>query len=139
MSRPTPTYHARFYGRTRGAIGIFHPCEAFVQGDDPKSARLTLYDDYEHISGLNLVELPIRYVPTYKHTDGTRRMMTAVQGRHTYATDTEANSWIEAVLNTETNSPETLRSLWGDDPQCEVRPVPCWPGYFDPIRSIFED
>jgi hypothetical protein len=48
------TYIARFYGRTKGAIGIFYWITAEVDGADPDAARLALYDRYEHIQRLTL-------------------------------------------------------------------------------------
>ena len=51
------TYHARFQGRTVGAIGIVYMISADVTGDTPEAARLRLYDRFEHIQALRLVEV----------------------------------------------------------------------------------
>lgn len=77
-----------------------------------------------------------RYVPTYINKDGMRTLMGAAQGRNTFATEGEAQEWITAV--TENNSADTLRQIWGDDPQFAVRPCPCWPGHFDPKGVWFD-
>lgn len=45
----------------------------------------------------------IRYVPTYIGQDGMRTLMRGRQGRFTYATPEEAQSWIDAVT---ANSPQ---------------------------------
>ena len=90
-------YHAEFIGRTRGAIGIFYTIRTFVEGDTPDAARMALYERYEHIQGLSMMELPIRYVATRINSDGVRQLASAMQGRHTYATPEEAQAWIDAV------------------------------------------
>lgn len=51
-------YLAQFVGRTRGAIGIFYPCEVTVEAANQEAARLKLYDTHEHIQGLVLTEKP---------------------------------------------------------------------------------
>lgn len=47
-------YKATFTGREVGAIGIFHKIETEVDGENEESARLALYDRFEHITGLTL-------------------------------------------------------------------------------------
>jgi len=47
-------WSATFTGRKVGAIGVFHKITAEVTARDLKGAALTLYDRYEHISGLKL-------------------------------------------------------------------------------------
>jgi hypothetical protein len=47
-------YKATFTGRKVGAIGVFYPITAYLNGTDEESARLALYDNYEHISRLQL-------------------------------------------------------------------------------------
>lgn len=131
-------YSARFTGRQKGAIGIFYTCSCFVDGDTPEAARLALYDTYEHIQGLSLLPLVERFVPTHINKDGVREMATAAQGRNTYATADEAQGWIDAVLNPDTNSADVLRSVFGDVSTFAVRPVWCWPGHFDPIGIYFD-
>jgi len=76
-----------------------------------------------------------RYVGTYVNSNGERTLMSAAQGRHTYASAEEAQAWIDAV--TTNNSADTLRQVWGDNPQFEVRPCPCYPGHFDPQTVWF--
>jgi len=51
-------YTAEFYGRRKGAIGERYLIWTTVEGDTPDAARLALYADYEHISGLRLVPSP---------------------------------------------------------------------------------
>ncbi len=77
-----------------------------------------------------------RYVPTYVGKDGLRTLMTAQQGRHTFATAADAQSWIDAV--TQNNSKDTLHSLWGKRPRFAVRPCMCWAGHFDPVGVYFD-
>lgn len=62
-------YHAKFIGRTKGAIGIFYPIEALTKGVDEEAARLALFDDYEHIQQLKLVEL----LPSQQNTRAMER------------------------------------------------------------------
>lgn len=78
-----------------------------------------------------------RYVGTYITRDGQRTLMAAAQGRNTYATAAEAQTWVDAV--TSNNAADTLKQLWGEDPRFEVRPCPCWPGHFDPQTCWFYD
>jgi hypothetical protein len=42
----------RFWGRRRGAIGICYFITAVVFANDLESAKLALYNDYEHIMKL---------------------------------------------------------------------------------------
>lgn len=79
-----------------------------------------------------------RYVLTYVNREGQRTLMLPAQGRRTFATAAEAQAYLSAILNTETNSAETLRSVWGDNPRCEVRPVECWPVHHDPKAVWFD-
>ncbi len=51
-------YTAKFTGRKRDSIGIFYPITCTVSGDDPATARLNLYDRFEHILNLELTEIP---------------------------------------------------------------------------------
>lgn len=50
-------YLATFKGRQVGAIGIFHDIRDVTFGDNEEEARLSLYDRFEHISGLTLKEV----------------------------------------------------------------------------------
>lgn len=78
----------------------------------------------------------IRFVATYVNKDGYRTLMRPAQGRNTFATAAEAQAWIEAVMTN--NSTETVRQVWGDNPQFEVRQCPCYPGHFDPKTAWFD-
>lgn len=49
-------YIAKFKGREVGAIGIFHQIQDVAFGDNEEEARLSLYDRFEHITGLTLKE-----------------------------------------------------------------------------------
>ena len=51
------TYNATFHGRTKDAIGITYAITDTTYGTDEESARLNLYDKYEHIRGLKLEEV----------------------------------------------------------------------------------
>lgn len=77
----------------------------------------------------------IRYVPTYINNDGMRTLMRNAQGRDTFATESEAQDWIDAV--TANNGGDMVRQIWGANPQFSVRPCPCWPGHFDPKTIWF--
>lgn len=80
-------------------------------------------------------ESVVRFVATYmKGAD--RTLMTAAQGRNTYATAAEAQAWIDAV--TTVNSADTIRQIWGDNPRFQVRACDCWPGHFDPKGVYFD-
>lgn len=77
----------------------------------------------------------LRYVGTYVNANGDRTLMGPAQGRNTFETQEAAQSWVDAV--TANNSADTIRQVFGDDPQFEVRPCPCWPGHFDPKTVWF--
>ena len=47
-------YKAKFVGRRINATGKFYQIEAIVFGNDEESARINLYNRYDHISGLVL-------------------------------------------------------------------------------------
>lgn len=79
----------------------------------------------------------IRYVPTHVGKDGLRTLMTAAQGRHTYATPDEAQAWIDAVWGA--NTERELATLFGPRDTWQVRPVECWPGHHDPKGIYFDD
>jgi hypothetical protein len=78
----------------------------------------------------------IRYVATYVNKDGVRTLMSAAQGRNTFATSAEAEDWINAV--TTNNSADTLHQIWGNNPQFEARPCPCYPVHHDPQTIWFD-
>jgi hypothetical protein len=129
-------YYAQFMGRTKYSIGMFSTCRCFVDGTNEETARLALYNDYEHIQQLKLTLLPIRYVVTYINKDGVRELAHAMQGRHTYETPEAAQAWIDAA--TQNNSADTLRSVYGNVSKLAVRPCHCWPVHFDPIGRYFD-
>lgn len=89
------------------------------------------------VGGAPAVDYVIRYVPTYLNKHGQRTLMRAAQGRNTFATEQEAQEWIEAV--TRNNSNGLVTQIWGTDPQFAVRPCKCWPGHFDPKSVYFDD
>jgi hypothetical protein len=78
----------------------------------------------------------IRYVGTYVNAEGQRTLMTASQGRHTHATREDAQRWVAAVTNE--NHPSTIKQVWGENPQFEVRECPCYPNHFDPQNVWFD-
>ena len=43
-------YKIKFVGRKLGAIGICCKYEVVVESQDPESAKLKLYDNFEHIT-----------------------------------------------------------------------------------------
>lgn len=78
----------------------------------------------------------VRYVATYVKGDGMRTLMTAAQGRYTYATAEQAQAWVDAV--TGNNSADAVRQVWGENPKFEVRACDCYPGHFDPQNVWFD-
>jgi hypothetical protein len=85
-----------------------------------------------------IAEKVTRYVPTYlDRATGLRTLMRSAQGRYTYETPEAAQAWIDAV--TQENSAERIASVWGYDPQFEVRPCECWAHHFDPVGVYFFD
>lgn len=50
-------YRCTFYGRTKGAIGIFYWITVEVEAPDPEGARWMLYDTHEHIQRLTITEI----------------------------------------------------------------------------------
>lgn len=90
----------------------------------------------------------IRYVPTYVNKDGMRTLVLGAQGRWTWETPEGAQAWLDAMLEgghlnekgepVRNNSPKSIRQLYGDNPQFEVRPCECWAGHFDPVGVWFD-
>jgi myo-inositol-hexaphosphate 3-phosphohydrolase len=78
----------------------------------------------------------LRYVATYVNAAGERTLMSAAQGRNTYANAADAQSWIDAV--TANNSADNVAQIWGENPQFEVRACLCWPNHFDPKTVWFD-
>lgn len=50
-------FAAQFIGRKVGAIGITYPIRTTVAGETREAAQNNLYDRYDHISELELVEI----------------------------------------------------------------------------------
>jgi hypothetical protein len=50
------TYTARFTGRAVGSIGRRYYIVTVVKAKDKEKANILLYNEYEHISGLQLLE-----------------------------------------------------------------------------------
>lgn len=50
-------YKAAFFGCNRGALGDCYPIVATTRGTDEESARLALYDRFDHISRLELTAI----------------------------------------------------------------------------------
>jgi hypothetical protein len=88
----------------------------------------------------NTDHYPVRFVVTHIVQSGARtglRVMTfPQQGRNTYDTAEEAQSWIEAARKN--NSASTM-AMYGVPDTLEVRAVQCYPGHHDPVRSVFDD
>jgi len=75
-----------------------------------------------------------RFVVTFVRKGGERTLAEARQGRRTYATREEAQEVLDLVFGDPTAN---NMDLWGEDPRFEVRPVPCYPGHFDPQTCYF--
>ena len=50
------TYKATFTGREINSIGINHKVRTTIKGANKENARLNLYENYEHIMNLTLIE-----------------------------------------------------------------------------------
>lgn len=50
------TFEIRFHGRRKGALGIGQIFQAERTAYTAQEAELALYDDYEHISGVQIIE-----------------------------------------------------------------------------------
>lgn len=70
-----------------------------------------------------------------KVSDGLRVLAFANQGRHHFDTKAEAEQHLRAVLSPETNSADTLKSVFGDVTKVRVDPVECY-DHGDAVRSI---
>lgn len=81
-----------------------------------------------------------RYVVTHINTRGERVMTApAQQGRYTHPTRADAEGAMRAMLNVEANGND-IPGIFGEQAvgTFEVRPVPCYPGHFDPQTRYFE-
>jgi hypothetical protein len=129
-------FHARFVGKTKGAIGVSSHHELFLEAPDADAAHLKLYETHEHIERPTLTPLVMRFAATWVNAEGMRTLMCPAQGRFTYPTPGEAQYWIDAV--TTRNSTKKIAQIWSADPRFEVRPVWCWPGHHDPVGVYFD-
>lgn len=50
------TYIVSGHGRAVGAIGIFHSFTCLVKAESVEDAKVRVYDQYEHISGMRVSE-----------------------------------------------------------------------------------
>lgn len=81
-----------------------------------------------------MAEIVIRYVVTIPCKDGIgRTLLGPAQGRHTHATSTEAQAWIDGYFAN--NSKATIDEIGTD---LQVRPCNCYPGHFDPMNVYFD-
>ncbi len=87
----------------------------------------------------NIDHYPVRYVTTHiSHSGimmGVRIMSFAAQGRNTHETMEEAQTQIE---NLRKNNSKSTLLMFGETDTFEVRATQCYPGHFDPIRTVFE-
>ena len=83
-----------------------------------------------------MIDSIIRYVVTYVNREGMREIAGPSQGRFTFTDADDAECYLRAVLSNTSKS--TINQIWGDNPQFEVRPVPCYPGHFDPKTRWFD-
>lgn len=65
---------------------------------------------------------------------GMRTLAHSQQGRYTYATEADAQAWIDEA--TARNTPERLKEFYGLP--LEVRPCECYPVHFDPVGVWFD-
>lgn len=78
----------------------------------------------------------IRYVPTHINKEGYRTLILPQQGRYTFATQEEAQTWIDTMRSS--FDKETMEVAYCSPDTMEVRPCECWPGHFDPMRRYFD-
>lgn len=75
-----------------------------------------------------------RFVVTHLSKTGMRTLAHAAQGRHTYASREEAQTWIDAAQD---QNGARLAELFGLPLQ--VRGCACYPVHFDPVSVWFPD
>lgn len=68
-------YHARFYGRQLGAIGVCYWQNCEVEAEDETAARLKLYETHELITGLCLTPIVVHCGPC----DNARAILRAIE------------------------------------------------------------
>lgn len=115
---------AKFNGRPVNSIGIMLPITTFAYGDDEESARLNLYERYDHIMFLKLEPRPITIIKACRLWDYIYRV---VDGKLIGETDPENSAW--QVVNGEAypgfvtcrNSATGITSQLNDGLQCIVR------------------
>ena len=76
----------------------------------------------------------IRYVVTHAGRDGLRTLTGPAQGRHTFATQAEAEQHLADMMRN--NSRAVLESVY--TLPLEVRACECWPVHFDPKGIYFD-
>ena len=79
-----------------------------------------------------------RFVVTHINPAGERVLTLPRQGRYTYVTPEEAQRVMAAILNVGANGND-IPGVYGAQAvgTFEVRPVPCYPGHFDPKTRWF--
>ena len=75
------------------------------------------------------------YGITYIDKDGLRVLTHANQNRHFKRTKKEADEHLKAMLTN--NSADTLKSIFGDNPDFKVMPVEMWGEDGDAKRTVF--
>lgn len=83
-------YRASFNGRRVDAGGVTMPQLTYAYGDDEESARLSLYERFEHIMFLRLEPWPIISIRELKVGD---RFYKIEDGKLIGATDPTNSSW----------------------------------------------
>lgn len=51
------SYRVRFNGRLKNALGVTQDCDFVLHGVSEHDVRMRLYDKYEHIRDLSIVEV----------------------------------------------------------------------------------
>jgi hypothetical protein len=103
--------------------------------DQAELVELGTWEECEAVADMASDISVVRYVVTYVSQDGLRTLAHPQQGRHTYATAAEAETWLRAMA--ENNTASTLESVYGPNPRFQVRAVACYPTHFDPIYVYF--
>lgn len=72
------------------------------------------------------------------HNGQARGLCQSAQGRYTYATEAEAQAWIDAVRESPQNDQLRIKLALGDDPS-RAKPmlIDCYAEHFDPCRCYF--
>lgn len=78
----------------------------------------------------------LKFALTFVDSQGLRVLAHANDGRNTWKTKKEGETYLNNMLKN--NSKETLESIFGENPQFEVREVVCYSNG-EVTQAVFED